>query len=611
MADKKIVHTKALAELVKDTPAKIGDVFYQYSYGRFIVVSRVTMSEYQADVLVVHFKIYKNGKYTGKEEHCDLSDLYDRHSDYSLQLPVEDNQTPEEAIKACQDELLEAFNNPGKYLDMLKDLEESEQNGMIPVNQKSFYETTQSLLDIQSKRVAILHKLIEQRMDALSNVFHKLQEQITKVTRIIGAIELYLGVNEEIVQIQEGTPAPIDTQISLRQMILYMDEEAAILDRGGIDWTRVEEFDEWLHDKSHLDRIFPEPKGIVVLRASRQDKYNTDNSFYNSSMKDKNLYTYLLIRNGDNLYRVYTNIKMGERFFPTLEESAHIEKLFEEGAKSGYMDDRAEDEKFVAVRNTLLVQGLIDRTEIFLPLAHRIDFFSPETYAPGGVINMIRDDELTLPSGKLSFSDWKNKVNSKIDRGSRIFLTDPPYWEYYGSKGECNSNRFTVYQNWYPATPTSGLYTVEEMMEGEKGSTNKFRILYLPNTYVNYYEQRKRRMSFLLYKDDHTVLNYDMISLDDLNYYIENRTDRHNFLTMLPVLIGLKKMRLQEIEDEKKFVTLISNKYGFKEKAVWKAINWWKYKVIWKRPIRKDDAKAWRMISKKLSGKEEVYFPEE
>jgi hypothetical protein len=609
MTNKKIIHTKALDILIKDSDIKVGEVYYRKSYNQFILIRGLGYSKYNADELVVHYSIYKDGKFS---ETCEESyDLTGHDSEYTTKLTVEEGQTAEEAVKACLDEVLEAFQNPDKYLQLVKDLDNSEENGMIPVDQKSFYDTAQTLLQSQSNKVSILHDLIKRKMDALSNVFSELRGKIAKVSRIIGAIELYLGVNEEIFQIQQGEPAPVDTQISLRQMIIYMDEEAAILDGGGIDWTRVEEFDTWLQDKSHLERVLPELKGIVVLRPSRQDKYRTEDYIYNSRMRENNLFSYLLIRNGDNLYRVYTSIKMGERFFPTLEESAKIEKLFEEGSHS-WDKEKGEGEKFVAVRNTLLVQGLIDRTEIFLPLAHRIDFFSPDTYAPGGIINMIRDDELTLPSGKLSFDDWKTAINSKIDRGSRIFLSPPPYWDYYGSKGEVDSKRFTVWQNWYPGAPDSGLYTVEEMMKSKKGSTNKFRILYMPNRYVGPYgDERKRRMSFILYKDDATVLNYDMMSLDDINYYIENRTDRHNFLRMLPVLIGLKKMRLQEIEDEKGFVSLISSKYGFKEKAIWKAIDWWKYKVIWKRPIRKDDAKAWRMISKKLSGKEQVYFSED
>jgi hypothetical protein len=35
---------------------------------------------------------------------------------------------------------------------------------------------------------------------------------------------------------------------------------------------------------------------------------------------------------------------------------------------------------------------------------------------------------------------------------------------------------------------------------------------------------------------------------------------------------------------------------------IWDAIDWWKHKNLYKRPIDKDDAKALRMIVKKLKG---------
>jgi len=36
------------------------------------------------------------------------------------------------------------------------------------------------------------------------------------------------------------------------------------------------------------------------------------------------------------------------------------------------------------------------------------------------------------------------------------------------------------------------------------------------------------------------------------------------------------------------------------EKSVWEAVEWWKYKNKWKRPIEQNDAKALRMIEKRL-----------
>lgn len=39
---------------------------------------------------------------------------------------------------------------------------------------------------------------------------------------------------------------------------------------------------------------------------------------------------------------------------------------------------------------------------------------------------------------------------------------------------------------------------------------------------------------------------------------------------------------------------------GFRKDDVWAAIDWWKKKNIWKRPLLEDDSKAWRMIRKRL-----------
>lgn len=93
------------------------------------------------------------------------------------------------------------------------------------------------------------------------------------------------------------------------------------------------------------------------------------------------------------------------------------------------------------------------------------------------------------------------------------------------------------------------------------------------------------------------------MDLDTVEYYINSRIDRENYLKMLPVLYQIKKMRLEEIKWEKGFVKSMALDLECDEKLVWDAVDWWKNKVIWKRPIRKDDAKAWRMIKQRLKRK--------
>ena len=111
-----------------------------------------------------------------------------------------------------------------------------------------------------------------------------------------------------------------------------------------------------------------------------------------------------------------------------------------------------------------------------------------------------------------------------------------------------------------------------------------------------YETERKNSVPFYLYVNDWCVLNYDLITIEEIDYFINSRFDRGNYLEMMPILHGLKKRRLEEIEWEKGLAERLAVEFRCEEELIWKCIVWWKAKVIWKRPIMSDDAKALRMI---------------
>jgi hypothetical protein len=108
---------------------------------------------------------------------------------------------------------------------------------------------------------------------------------------------------------------------------------------------------------------------------------------------------------------------------------------------------------------------------------------------------------------------------------------------------------------------------------------------------------RKNNLSFIIKPYDRFILNYEGIKLEDVEFYIESRVDRHNYSEMLPLLYLIKRKKLEELADEKEFVKLMQGQIPkATEQDIWDAIEWWKMKVIEKRPLTKDDAKAFRMI---------------
>lgn len=160
--------------------------------------------------------------------------------------------------------------------------------------------------------------------------------------------------------------------------------------------------------------------------------------------------------------------------------------------------------------------------------------------------------------------------------------------------------------------PKPSIYTVEsEFIPPNKSyrysSNPGFTIKYNPEDEVmtDWYmdwHTRKNNISFIVYPGDSFVINYDLLDLEAINFYINSRVERREYLEIIPVLWELRKQRLAEMEWENHFVELVASETEKATPEVWQAVEWWKRRVIWKRPIMKDDKKAHRMIKRKLNG---------
>jgi hypothetical protein len=394
-------------------------------------------------------------------------------------------------------------------------------------------------------------------------------------------------------------------------------------------------------------------------------------------MNQENKYrTYLLIRNGECLYRVYTeNIVILPRLFPKRDE---LQKLMEEIQKENLRSwdeekkkDNIDDLVHQYKKRAILLQGLVDRTDVFHPLpVDKINIFDMSNLE--GKVNFIYDDEATLPSGRLSFWDWHKEINSKIGKGSRVLITG------FDGKNDEVKDRIYYYTTNYVSPPSVGIYEVEEYLhkgtksmkrsdfENLKVEWDKRGIKYeITNVrekvyHINYQESsfphkekpgyvpiyedevtvrstyihltilynpgdtvygpwgtydphdRKKRIRLRIYPTDDFVLNYDQISLEDINFYLTSRVDRPNYLKMLPLLDDVKNWRIEELENEKNFAKMVYAQVYQKLKKqteeyiyqkILEAIDWWKFKNMWKRPIDKDDTKALRMITNRILNK--------
>jgi hypothetical protein len=568
---------------IERTGLKPGDYIYSdyYSPRKFIGFRR---TEYGLKVVSEYVR-------DGKEDLIEPENFW-RHNYY--RLPYSPEEIHQKVIEAIQDHT--KFSPSGT--------EETSDTTALMTFSPQALEAMKQEMEEKRQLVKVLEMQIDKYSSQLSSYVRQMEKFIGKVQKVLGIFELYLGVNEEIIQIHEGPKASDTAPIHVRQLILYADEEYGSEERGGLDWQTVEEFDNWLVDSGEWKTIAPEEKCIVGIKPRRRDKEYSKDPVYNAFMNAGNKMLYLIIRNGECLCRIYTDKGASKTLFPTEEEMSEVYQRMNDPEEYGFRKEDAQDEYLALARNALLIQGLFDRTEIFLPSAFRINVQDPND--PNLIF--VRDAEMQLPTGRLPFKEWQKKINEGIDVGSRVLIIG----NLIGYRVEYRS-RFKRYysdKSWnIPDAPSNGVYVVEERFTRtsmyNKNSTEYFVILYQPGGHVLYnwgydWEDRKNRVSFLIKPEDKYVLHYDFIDPDDIDFYLTSRIDRPNYLDMMPILKEIKKQLQKEKEYEKDLVRLIANRIDVPENKVWNAVHWWKTKNKWKRFIRDDDAKALRMIEKKL-----------
>jgi hypothetical protein len=523
-------------------------------------------------------------------------------AEYFKSIPHQDYLKMEKSSEEYQKEA--AFY----LLNGFKDLEDVEESSgsteLVATADKTHAKTLRAGMIQKEQHLKILTWTLERMKNELDHFVSDLRKKIETVSRVVDIIEIYLGVHEKIVQIQEGEPAKPDALLCFRQLVLHMDEETG----EDLDWEDVETFDDYF--RKHVDSIFPEKKGVIVVRPRAADRNYCDNPLVNSFMNEGNKQTYVLIRNGDNLYRIWTSVKIYPHLFPSREE---MNQLVETSETSPTSDGtNAKEILMTYQRNVLLLQGLIDRTDVLKPLPPGLNLLRAETY--GTHVQFIYDGSNLLPSGRKSWSEYLQDINERTKRGDRMYVAKWPWDMFSKDSAGYHLWRFPLFdKGWREKSgpgilPKPGIYTVNEVQPYKRQyETSKFRFslnwnpedeIYNPKT--REYYKRKTSIPFYLLDNDDFILNYENLSLEDLDFYINDRVNRRDYAKMMPVMRGIRAQRLQELEWENNFVKFLCGRIGREDtvawRVIWDSISWWKTKVIDKRPLKKEDAKAVRMI---------------
>lgn len=172
---------------------------------------------------------------------------------------------------------------------------------------------------------AALAKWMKARLIPMRAQAAALKPAIKHVEDRIFSVQLYAGLTEEIAQIADGEPAPLTEKIHLFQRRAYMDEEClAAYETGGMEFKDLRAFDRWIAKPKNRDRLLPLPRCILSFQVRRHRKERHGNTVADyirfAQLEKMDKYTYLYMRNGEQLFRLATEIRFEHQLFPDLDE---------------------------------------------------------------------------------------------------------------------------------------------------------------------------------------------------------------------------------------------------------------------------------------------------
>lgn len=149
-----------------------------------------------------------------------------------------------------------------------------------------------------------------------------MKDSVGAVEDRIYTISLYAGLTEDAVLCSDGEPAALTEKLRVMQRRLYMDEECiANYTAGGITIQEIDQFDEWVSLPENRDRLLPFPRTVAAFRVRRESKEREDGGnvlkmFVNLNLREADKFTYLYIRNGEQVWRIVCDFEFDEMIFP-------------------------------------------------------------------------------------------------------------------------------------------------------------------------------------------------------------------------------------------------------------------------------------------------------
>lgn len=399
----------------------------------------------------------------------------------------------------------------------------------------------------------------------------EIEKTINDTMKSIRNMDLYLGTNVEVLTIVEGQGAAQEEKLTLVQEVLFADAELSLFHEC------VETFDgrdksllwkQFIEHPQFIDHIFPTQRCALLMRTNAKAK-DYGNAWENYQINPMNMQVFLLVRNGANVYAVFSPISShisASRLFPAQDE---IERHLFQDLKSdepiqinidnlNYSDalDAVECEILHYKRFLLLIAGLDHRLNLFgkfYTVDNPMQIFYPEFQKKH--FNFISDasGEGMLPlqeESRPSVRQYIDESNRLITIGTHIII-DTESAITLESAPSCFS-RHIHYKQDQTCYPKNSF----ELVRVQRDKNGLF--VKIPVKAASYTDRKDFEARVSLSLGSYSMnshLSLSTITYEDIQFYLNSRHHRKDFISYIKIFKFAKEFL---IERERNLAPLVA-----------------------------------------------------
>jgi len=395
---------------------------------------------------------------------------------------------------------------------------------------------------------AIMPFMEEQAAAALAQT-EDIIRKVGSIRRSVESLDLYIGKDVTVETICTGESAPTTEPLTIGQRKLFMIEEFSV-------WADVSDhFD--FHDEGQFlkalvenpslqQQIFPSNRSIICMATRRTDKDYGD-PWVSATKNEVNKEVFLLVRDGGNLYRVFSPVESHLRALQLFPSRTETDAIFTgvDGNNVDFLDtqytDKLEKHELIALhyrRFLILLAGLDHRLGLFGtfyegPKTTRfvsLDFQRAHFRFVHDADGLGMLPKLVKPS----LDEWLKENNTYLRPGSRVMclwntLANPRTAPGMTKESDSRSSS-GYYRTRHPQTEHE--VAIASVSNGEL-------VVYCPTTSSSWRGKGttilQSRVSLSTWKEGYYkrgmgYLVLDAINADELEWYIHDRDSRVSHL---------------------------------------------------------------------------------